>query len=82
VRWYNHDHRHSAIRYVSPAQRHTGEDRTILAARHDLYLQAQQRNPGRWSCNTRNWSPIGPVTINPALYAVVNVALAAQQMAA
>jgi hypothetical protein len=27
VRWYNHDHRHSGIRYVSPAQRHVGEDR-------------------------------------------------------
>lgn len=24
VRWYNHDHRHSGIRYVSPAQARTG----------------------------------------------------------
>ncbi len=26
VHWYNVDHRHSGIRYVSPAQRHAGED--------------------------------------------------------
>ena len=36
VRCYNHDHGHSGIRYVSPAQRHAGEDHTILAARHAL----------------------------------------------
>lgn len=76
VRWYNHDHRHSGIRYVSPAQRHAGEDLTILAARHDVYLQAQQRNPARWSGSTRNWSPIGPVTLNPERDSVVNTAVA------
>ena len=27
-------HRHSGIRYVSPAQRHAGDDQAILAARH------------------------------------------------
>jgi hypothetical protein len=26
VQWYNHEHRHSGIRYVTPAQRHAGED--------------------------------------------------------
>ena len=26
VRWYNHEHRHSAIRFVTPAQRHLGEE--------------------------------------------------------
>jgi transposase InsO family protein len=65
VRWYNHEHRHSGIRYVSPAQRHAGDDTTILAARHELYLQARERNPRRWSGATRNWTPIGAVTLNP-----------------
>ena len=32
VQWYNHEHRHSGIRYVTPAQRHAGEDHPILAA--------------------------------------------------
>jgi putative transposase len=65
VRWYNHDHRHSGIRYVSPAQRHAGDDREILAARHQLYLKAREQNPARWSGNTRNWTPIATVTLNP-----------------
>ena len=65
VRWYNFEHRHSGIRYVSPAQRHAGDDHAILAARHDLYTQARKLNPARWSGKTRNWSPIGAVTLNP-----------------
>ena len=53
VHWYNHEHRHSGIRYVSPAQRHAGDDAAILAARHALYRQARERNPRRWSGDTR-----------------------------
>ena len=85
VRWYNVDHRHSGIRYVSPAQRHSGQDQAILAARHALYTQAQQRHPARWSGNTRNWSPINVVTLNPERDTVVDMAARAQhtqQMAA
>jgi len=74
VRWYNVDHRHSGIRYVSPAQRHAGDDHAILAARHDLYVQARERNPTRWSRSTRNWTPIGAVTLNPERDAVVAMA--------
>ena len=71
VRWYNFDHRHSGIRYVSPAQRHAGEDHAILAARHALYTQARELNPARWSGATRNWSPVGAVTLNPERDSVV-----------
>ena len=72
VHWYNFDHRHSGIRYVSPAQRHAGDDVSILAARHAVYLRAREQNPARWSGNTRNWSPIGAVTLNPERESVVN----------
>jgi putative transposase len=65
VRWYNDEHRHSGIRYVTPAQRHAGEDQPVLAARHALYQQARAANPRRWSGCTRNWAPIGAVTLNP-----------------
>lgn len=78
VRWYNVDHRHSGIRYVSPQQRHAGHDKAILAARHDLYIQARQSNPARWSRNTRDWSHIGVVTLNPERDAIVNLAAGAQ----
>jgi putative transposase len=71
VRWYNHDHRHSGIRYVSPAQRHAGEDHAILAARHALYMRAREAKPARWSGSTRDWSPLGPVTLNPERDSIV-----------
>jgi transposase InsO family protein len=71
VRWYNFEHRHSGIRYVTPAQRHAMEDRAILAARHQTYLQARERHPARWSRGTRDWTPIGAVTLNPERDAVV-----------
>jgi putative transposase len=64
VLWYNHHH-HSGIRYVTPAQRHAGADGSVLAARHALYQQAREANPRRWSGPTRNWTPIGAVTLNP-----------------
>ena len=85
VRWYNVEHRHSAIGYVSPQQRHTGDDHAILAARHALYTQARQRNPARWSGHTRDWSHIGVVTLNPERDAAVSMSVCAshtQQKAA
>jgi hypothetical protein len=71
VHWYNLEHKHSGIRYVSPQQRHTGEDKPILAARHALYKQAKQRHPARWARHTRDWSPIGAVTLNPERDSVI-----------
>ena len=65
VQWYNEEHRHSGIRYVTPAQRHAGQDGRVLDARHALYQDAQQRNPQRWSGPTRNWTAVGVVTLNP-----------------
>jgi transposase InsO family protein len=75
VRWYNVDHRHSGIRYVSPEQRHAGEDKVILEARHKLYERARQAHPARWSGNTRDWSHVGAVTLNPERDAVVSAAV-------
>jgi putative transposase len=65
VHWYNVEHRHSGIGYVSPTQRHAGDDRAILAARHALYLEARARNPARWTGHTRDWSHLSAVTLNP-----------------
>jgi hypothetical protein len=66
------DHRHSGIRYVSPAQRHACKDHAILAARHDLYTRCRELHPARWSGKTRNWSPIGVVTLNPERDSITN----------
>ncbi len=65
VEWYNTKHRHSALRFVTPQERHQGLDKSVLAARHALYLNAKEANPRRWTQGVRNWAPIGPVALNP-----------------
>ncbi len=65
VAWYNHEHRHSAIRFVTPHQRHAAEDHGLLAQREVVYRAARARRPERWSGHTRNWTPIGSVWLNP-----------------
>ena len=65
VAWYNGEHLHSGIRYITPADRHAGQDRAILAQRHAVYTAAKKRTPQRWTGPTRNWSPIGAVYLNP-----------------
>lgn len=65
VQWYNHKHRHSQINFVTPDQRHRGEDADILAKRCVLYHEKKLQNPARWSGKTRNWEPVGSVNLNP-----------------
>jgi putative transposase len=65
VSWYNGVHRHSAIRFVTPDERHSGQEQEILAQRQQLYQRARRSNPERWTCATRNWTPIGLVVLNP-----------------
>ena len=65
VDWYNHQHLHSSIRFVTPAQRHAVEDAKILAKREQVYRKAKSANPGRWSGDIRNWNPIAEVHLNP-----------------
>ena len=79
VAWYNHEHRHSGIRYVSPAERHAGQDQDILARRHALYLEARAAQPRRWARHTRIWQPVATVTLNPERESVVNAALATEK---
>jgi len=65
VHWYNNEHLHSAIRYVTLNQSHAGEDEVILAQRQKVYERANQKHPQRWSGKTRNWDPIEEVYLNP-----------------
>jgi hypothetical protein len=80
VHWYNHEHRHSGLRYVSPAQRHAGQDNRMLAARHAVCQEERSRNPQRWSGQTRDWTPIGVVTLNPERDTVVRAATSEIQL--
>jgi putative transposase len=66
VDWYNNHHLHSGIRMVTPAQRHAGEDHEILKQRQKVYKEAHAKHPERWSKQTRDWSRIDVVRLNPA----------------
>jgi transposase InsO family protein len=65
VAWYNHDHLHSGIGFVSPADRHAGLSDTILTQRKAVYEAAKRRNPARWSGDTRAWKADADVFLNP-----------------
>jgi transposase InsO family protein len=66
VQWYNREHRHSALRMVTPAQKHAQEDVQILDKRKQLYEAAKANNPRRWIQNkTRDWTPVVSSTLNP-----------------
>lgn len=63
--WYNHEHRHSAIGFVTQAQRHAGLDRARLEQRSRAYALARQQHPERWSAMPRSWAHVDTVSLNP-----------------
>jgi len=65
VSWYNDEHKHSKINFVTPAQRHAGKDAEILSKRKMVLEAARKTKPLRWSKGVRNCEPIGSVSLNP-----------------
>ncbi len=65
VDWYNNEHLHSGIKFVTPNQRHSGLDKEILAKRQQVNDAAKLNNPSRWSGKSRDWSMINEVNLNP-----------------
>lgn len=65
TQWYNEEHRHSAINFVTPAERHAGLDTALLKKRASVYEAAKNKHPERWSGATRNWQPVLVVHLNP-----------------
>jgi transposase InsO family protein len=64
VAWYNGEHLHSGIKFVTPNSRHDGTDIAILERRDFIYEEAKLKNPLRWSKQTRNWKRIEAVKLN------------------
>ena len=65
VQWYNEEHRHSALKYVTPVQRHQGLDGALLDKRAKLYAKARRDHPERWASGLRNWCLDEAVYLNP-----------------
>lgn len=64
VNWYNNQHLHSGIKFVTPSQRHAGLDKSILEKRKVVYMTAKSKNPNRWSKNIKNLNWIEKVRLN------------------
>jgi transposase InsO family protein len=77
VGWYNTEHLHSSICFVTPDDRHFGREQAILANRSNLYEAARLKNPNRWSRNIRNWEPVETVYLNPESTVATNLLKAA-----
>jgi len=65
VYWYNQDHKHSGLKFVTPAQRHSGQAIAIMKHREQVYHEAKNRHPTRWSRQVRNWKLEDEVWLNP-----------------
>ena len=65
VAWYNDEHCHSGLKYLTPNQRHNGHADELLVKRRAVYEQAKAQNPARWSRKTRNWDLADAVYLNP-----------------
>ena len=66
AQWYNEEHRHSGIKFLTPKQRHNGETKVLMDNRKRVYAQAKQRHPERWGKRvTRNWDLADEVWLNP-----------------
>jgi putative transposase len=65
VNWYNEEHCHSRIGFVTPSQRHRGVDKDLLLKREFVYKLAKEKNPHRWSGEVRNWEHVREVDLNP-----------------
>lgn len=66
VHWYNSEHKHSGIQYVTPIQRRQGQDIAILANRTAVLAAAQERTPERWAKSIRNLTHQPTVILNRA----------------
>jgi putative transposase len=65
VVWYNSEHRHSGINFLTPNQRHSGKSAEIFQNRISVYEKAKEKNPERWSNDIRNWSIPDETWLNP-----------------
>ncbi|MFT7074892.1 MAG: hypothetical protein ACJA0P_000892 [Planctomycetota bacterium] len=65
ARWYNDEHLHSAIRFVTTSSRHEGDDIPILSQRRAVYEKARRLKGTRWARGIRDFGYIDSVTLHP-----------------
>ena len=64
--WYNEEHRHSGLRYLTPNQVHSGSSATVVTARQRVLDAAHAKHPERFVRRApRALAPPAAVYINP-----------------
>jgi len=66
INWYNTEHLHSGIGYVTPASRHDGTAQAIYEKRNATYAIAREKHPERWSSQSKKWQGAEVVYLNPS----------------
>ncbi len=67
VKWYNEEHHHSGLQYMTPAKMRSGEGPAIMEKRRGVYEAAKAAHPERWNGRAiRNWTMPEKVYLNPA----------------
>lgn len=66
VNWYNTEHRHSAIGFVTPAERRNGDYKEIISKRNKTMEQARMLHPERWGKKIRIWNSTEEIFLNPS----------------
>ena len=64
VKWYNYEHKHSGLNFLTPNQRYCGGEQ-VLEQRKAVYEAARAKHPERWSKQVRDWSLSDTVWLNP-----------------
>lgn len=65
VHWYNTEHRHSGIGYITPNNRHHGKTPMIMSHRNAVLIEARKKNPERWTRGQMLWEKYPVVYLNP-----------------
>jgi len=66
VHWYNTEHLHSSIGYVTPEQMRSGQAEAIFEQRNRTMRDAQATHPERWGSRpVKHWKVLREVVLNP-----------------
>jgi len=65
VSWYNTEHRHSSIDYITPEDRASGKDIEAYNKRNVTIEEAMKKNPERWGKRVRRWKRKDIIILNP-----------------
>jgi transposase InsO family protein len=66
VHWYNFQHLHTSIGYITPMEKREGADVHLFKKRNETVEAARQQNPDRWGKRApRKWESDNVVVLNP-----------------